>query len=243
MIIYLIFLTILILTFKHIYEIHNVNTSAILEQLPNANSEEITEHLKERKPLLIHNLVNKYEKFNNLSFQKLSDDNPGLIIHDENRYLALKSFSEENNMYLYRNKDLYESLHLKELFDTLYEPFSSQLHTYKRYLLSFYKGLNSIQLTKNKHNLCLISQIYGKSNVYLFNPKHKNDIISPNGTNGMSVKSNDSIKKYGQKINLTQGLLLYIPVEWYYFYEVEQESIIGEILSDNYFTFIYNNLR
>jgi hypothetical protein len=234
MILYLIFLTILILTFKHVYEIHNVNTSAILEQLQSANSEEITEHLKERKPLLIHNLVNKYEKFNNLSFQKLSDDNPGLIIHDENRYLALKSFSEENNMYLYRNKDLYESLHLKELFDTLYEPFSSQLHTYKRYLLSFYKGLNSIQLTKNKHNLCLISQIYGKSNVYLFNPKHKNDIILP---------TNDSIKKYGQKINLTQGLLLYIPVEWYYFYEVENESIIGEIISDNYFTVIYNNLR
>ena len=241
MILYLIFLTILILTFKHIYEIHNVNTSAILEQLQSANSEEIAEHLKERKPLLIHNLVNKYEKFNNLSFQKLSDDNPGLIIHDENRYLALKSFSEENNMYLYRNKDLYESLHLKELFDTLYEPFSSQLHTYKRYLLSFYKGLNSIQLTKNKHNLCLISQIYGKSNVYLFNPKHKNDIILP--TNDMSAKSNDSIKKYGQKINLTQGLLLYIHVEWYYFYEVEQESIIGEIVSDNYFTVIYNNLR
>jgi len=234
MIIYLIFLTILILTFKHIYEIHNINTSAILEQLQSANSEEIAENLKERKPLLIHNLVNKYEKFNNLSFQKLSDDNPGLIIHDENRYLALKSFSEENNMYLYRNKDLYESLHLKELFDTLYEPFSSQLHTYKRYLLSFYKGLNSIQLTKNKHNLCLISQIYGKSNVYLFNPKHKNDIILP---------TNDSIKKYGQKINLTQGLLLYIPVEWYYFYEVENESIIGEIISDNYFTVIYNNLR
>ena len=248
MIIYLIFLTILILTFKHIYEIHNVNTSATLEQLQSANLEEINEHLKERKPLLIHNLVNKYEKFNNLSFQKLSDDNPGLIIHDENRYLALKSFSEENNMYLYRNKDLYESLHLKELFDTLYEPFSSQLHTYKRYLLSFYKGLNSIQLTKNKHNLCLISQIYGKSNVYLFNPKHKNDIISTNGitngtTNGTTDRTNDSIKKYGQKINLTQGLLLYIPVEWYYFYECDTESIIGEIVSDNYFTVIYNNLR
>jgi hypothetical protein len=137
-------------------------------------------------------------------------------------------------MYIYRNKDLYESLHLKELFDRIYEPFYSQLHTYKRYLMSFYKGLNSIILTKNKHNLCLINQIYGQSKLYLFNPKHKNDIIN---------KPNDSIKKYGQKINLTQGLSLYIPVEWYYFYECEQESIIGEILCDNYFTVIYNNCR
>jgi len=30
---------------KHIYEIHNVNNNAILEQLQNANSEEIFEHL------------------------------------------------------------------------------------------------------------------------------------------------------------------------------------------------------
>jgi hypothetical protein len=234
MIFYLIFLTIVILTIKQIYEIHNINSIAVLEQLQSANSEEIFEHLRERKPLLIHNLVNKYEKYNNLSFEKLSLDNPGLIIHDNNRYLSLKSFTEEQNMYLYKNKDLYESLHLKELFDTIYEPFYSQLHTYKRYLMSFYKGLNSIILTKNKHNLCLINQIYGQSKLYLFNPKHKNDIIN---------KPNDTIKKYGQKINLTQGLSLYIPVEWYYFYECENESIIGEILSDNYFTVIYNNCR
>ena len=234
MIFYLIFLTIIILTIKHIYEIHNINTNAVLEQLQSANGEEIFEHLKERKPLLIHNLVNKYEKYNNLSFEKLSNDNPGLIILDNNRYLSLKSFNEEQNMYIYKNAILYESLHLKELFDKIYEPFASELHVYKRYLLSFYKGLNSIILTKNKHNLCLINQIYGQSKLYLFNPKHKNDIMN---------KSNSEIKKYGQKINITQGLSLYIPVEWYYFYEVEQESIIGEILCDNYFTVIYNNCR
>ena len=118
MIIYLILLTLLILTIKHIYEIHNVNTNAVLEQLQSANSEEIIDHLKERKPLLVHNLVNKYEKYNNLSFDKLSQDNPGLIIHDNNRYLSLKSFSEEDNMYIYRNQELYKSLHLgKEKYE------------------------------------------------------------------------------------------------------------------------------
>ena len=234
MIFYLFLLLIIILIIKHIYEIHNINTDAVLEQLQNANKEEIFKHLKERKPLLIHNLVNKYNKFNNLSFYKLSQDNPGLIINHNNKYLSLKSFIKENNIYIHKNKNLYQSLNLKELFDNIYEPFSSQLHINKQYLLSFYKGLNSIELFKNKHNLCLISQIYGKSKVYLFNPKHKNDILN---------KSNENIKKYGQKINLTQGLLLYIPIEWYYFYECENESIISEIFSDNYFTVIYNNIR
>ena len=234
MILYLILLLIIILTIKHIYEIYDINTNAILEQLQNANKEEISEIIKENKPLLVHNLVNKYDKFNNLSFHRLSQDNQGLIINDNNKYLSLKSFVDQTNMFIYRNKDLYQLLNLKQLFDNIYEPFSSQIHFNKKYLLSFYKGLNSIQLNKNKHNLCLICQIYGNSKLYLFNPKHKNDILN---------KTNNNIKKYGQKINLTQGLLLYIPIEWYYFYECDNESIIGEIISDNYFTVIFNTLR
>ncbi len=234
MIFYLLILMIIILMIKHIYEIHNVNNNAILEQLQNANSEEIFEHLKERKPLLIHNLGNKHEKYNNLSFDKLSSDNPGLIFKDQNRYLSLKSFTEEDNIFIYKNPDIYKSLNLKELFDNIYSPFESKIHCNINYYLSLYKGLNSIQLNQNKHNLYIIHQIYGSSNLYLFNPKHKNDILN---------KSNDDIKKYGQKIKLTQGLVLYIPIEWYYFYQTDKESIIGETTSDNYFTIIYNNLR
>ena len=100
--------------------------------------------------------------------------------------------------------------------------------------MSLFKGNNTIQLTQNKHNLLLIHQIYGESKLYLLNPKHKLDILN---------KKNDEIKKYGHKINLTPGIVLYIPVEWYYFYETDNESIIGEIECDNYFTVIYNNLR
>ena len=238
MIFYLLLIAIFILTIKHIYEIYNINTNAVLEQLQRANNEEIFEHLKERKPLLIHNLANKYEEYNDLSFDKLSLDNPGLILHDKNRYISLKSFTDENQIYIHKNQEICESLKLTNLLNEIYKPFESKIHINKKNFISLYKGLNSIELTKNKHNLCLISQIYGKSKLYLFNPKHKNDIF-----NNEEIKSNNSIKKYGQKINLTQGLVLYIPIEWYYFYECEEESIIGEILCDNYFTAIYNNLR
>ena len=56
-------------------------------------------------------------------------------------------------------------------------------------------------------------------------------------------KNIGSIKKYGQKINLVQGLVLYVPVEWLYLIETEDVSITGEIEADNYFTVVYNNLR
>ena len=234
MIFYLLFLAIAILIGKHIYEIHNTNKDATLEQLQSANKEDIFERLKERKPLLIHNLGNKKQEYNELSFKKLSDDNPGLIINDSNRYVSLKSFVDEIQMYVNHNDTLCDILRLNPLFNEIYNPFQSQIHCNKKYFMSLLKGKNMIPLQKNKHNLYLIHQIYGQSKIYLFNPKHVQDI---------SGKTNESIKKYGQKINLTQGLVLYIPVEWYYFYESEDESIVGEITSDNYFTVIYNNLR
>lgn len=234
MIFYLLFLAIAILIGKHIYEIHNTNKDATLEQLQSANKEDIFEKLKERKPLLIHNLGNKNEEYNQLTFEKLNKDNPGLIIHDKNRYVSLKSFVDEPQIYVNHNDTLCDSLRLKPLFDEIYDPFQSQIHCNKKYYLSLLKGKNMIPLTKSKNNLYLIHQIYGESKLYLFNPKHIHDIKG---------KPNESIKKYGQKINLTQGLVIYIPVEWYYFYECEDESILGEITSDNYFTVIYNSLR
>ena len=234
MIFYIIFFIFAILAAKHIYEISNYNHNGILDQLQSATKEEIYELLKERNPLLIHNLGNKHDEYNNLSFMRISDDNPGHIIHDKNRYVSLKSFTNEKQIYIYKNPDLYDSLRLNKLFDGVYELFRSQIHCNKQYYLSLLKGHHSIPLLQNKHNIHLIHQIYGQSKLYLFNPKHKSDIIH---------KDNNQIKKYGQKINMTQGLVLYIPIEWLYFYETEDESIIGEIESDNYFTFFYNNLR
>jgi len=231
----MIFLFISILMTKHIYEIYNYNHNAVLGQLQSANKEEIYELLKERNPLLIHNLGNKHKEYNNLSFKKISEDNPGHIINDKNRYISLKAFVDEEQIYVYKNPDLYDSLRLRRMFDGVYELFKSQIQCNRQYYLSLLKGSHSIPLTQNKHNIHLIHQIYGQSKIYLFNPKHKSDIINKD--------NNNQIKKYGQKINLTQGLVLYIPIEWYYLYESDGESIIGEIEADNYFTIFYNNIR
>ena len=236
MIFYLLFIIILILIGKHIYEIHNFNYEANIEQLQSANKEEIFEKYKERKPLLIHNLGNKNDLFLNLSFDKLINDNPGHIIFHNNKYISLKTFEDKEigQMNIYKNKDLPLQFQLIDGFDNIYQPFELNIHCNKNYFMSLFKGKNTIQLTQNKHNLLCIHQIYGESKLYLLNPKHKLDILN---------KKNDEIKKYGHKINLTPGIVLYIPVEWYYFYEIDNESIIGEIECDNYFTVIYNNLR
>ena len=236
MILFFILLTLGIIIGKHIYEIHNFNHEAFLQQLQSATSEEIFEKLKERNPLLIHNLGNKNDTIRELTIQKLISDNPGYIINDKQKNISLSVFDDPkvNQMNIYKNNKLPTDFNLINDMNDIYQPFESKIHCNQKYYLSLLKGSNAISLTHNKHNLLLIHQIQGVSKLYLFNPKHKQDII---------LKDNNEIKKWGQKINLVPGLVLYIPIEWYYFWETEEDSIVAEIESDNYFTVIYNNLR
>ena len=103
---FIIFLLVAIIIGKHIYEIHNINHEAVLEQLQSVTKEDIFEKCKERNPLLIHNLGNKNELLRDLSFDKLINDNPGHIIYDKNKYISLKSFADDNQMSIYKHKDL-----------------------------------------------------------------------------------------------------------------------------------------
>jgi len=236
MIFYLFLIIIIILVSKHIYEIHNYNPVFSIESLQSANNEIISEKIKERNPLLIHNLSNKSNLLRDLSFEKLIKDNPGHIILDNKKYISLKSFvdPESEQMNIYKNRDIVSQFRLTPAYDEIYNSFYSPIHCNKNYYLNLLKGNNAIALKCNKHNLMLIYQIHGESKLYLFNPSHRVNIMD---------KPNDQIKKYGHKINLKPGIVIMIPIEWYYFYESNGSSIVGEIESDNYFTVLYNNLR
>ena len=137
MIFYLLFITIIIVVVKHIYEIHNFNHDAILEQLQSVTYGDIVEKLKERKPLLIHNL-GKNESLRELSFTKLIKDNPGHIIYDNNKYLSLETFNDEKvqQMSIYRNPSLCSQFRVTSSFDEIYQPFASKIHCNKNYYMS-----------------------------------------------------------------------------------------------------------
>ena len=61
MIFFFILLTLSIIIGKYIYELHQFNHSADLIQIQNPNHLEIKESIKSRSPLLIHNLIGKYD--------------------------------------------------------------------------------------------------------------------------------------------------------------------------------------
>ena len=133
---------------------------ALLQQLQTATSEEIFEKLKERNPLLIHNLGNKNDLLRNLTIKSLINENPGYIISDKSKNISLSSFKEDEvkQMTIYKNSKLCSDLGLTTNLDQIYEPFKSDLHCNIKYSLSLFKGVNILSLQHNKHNLLLLNQ-------------------------------------------------------------------------------------
>ena len=60
MIFFLICLTLIIICGKYIHDLHNFNHTATLINLQNPDSLNIQELIRERSPMIVHNLLGKY---------------------------------------------------------------------------------------------------------------------------------------------------------------------------------------
>ena len=71
--------------------------------------------------------------------------------------------------------------------------------------------------------------IDGKTTIYLFNPKHKDEILN---------KTNNEIKKWGHKLTLQKDDTILIPTNWYYIQETKDKCIQYHIEIDDIFTYL-----
>ena len=222
---------ILIVCLKYIYDQHQDNLEADLIELYDCNRESILEKKQSKCPLLIHN----HAKID-ITLQGLIQQNPGYMIEDNNKLISFQIWNDTKDVLsIYQNEKLCRDFmidsHLKELSSY----FTDKLNFYPQFFVSLYKGNNRIQLSENKHSIYLLKPIESEIIVYLINPKHKKDIEG---------KEETSIKKWAHRIELRENDILYIPTNWFYFYETKSnDCIIGSYQTDNYFTFVYNHLR
>jgi hypothetical protein len=180
----------------------------------------------------IHTLKNNVEYLNpvytkdpNLFFN--IDDNFGFS-QDINNY--------KNNYanYVYKNEQLFEKLLKKENIFNCNIFNDSHYYFPINYTVSIISGENSIPLKKCIHNKNIIGILDGEVTIYLFNPKHKSEIVN---------KENNEIKKWGHKKNLKKNDLLIIPPYWSYIQEIDNKVIQYHIDIDTYFTFIPNYIK
>jgi hypothetical protein len=231
MILSLFLLLILLVSVKYCYDLHQFNPEAELIELHNCNPITIQEKYKLRSPLMIHN----HSKID-ITLESLIRTNPGYIIVDDNKYLSFDSFDKnEHPLSVYQNKKLCKDLEIYPHLEQISELFLDKLHCNRQYSVSLFKNKNRLTLSENKNNILILKPIQNHITVYLINPKHKLDIDG---------KDEASIKKWSHKIEVNENQILSIPTNWFYFYETNQnDTIIGTIQSDTYFTVVYNHFR
>ena len=234
MLIHFIIILFIIISCKYNYDMIQFNQITDIKEIHKANKVHIQTELKDKNPIIVHNLLSNYDSLKHISIESLNKSEPGYIIKDNQKLIALDKFITSDQMFIHNNTSMISEFKFESDLNTCSDYFHDKLSCNIKHYLSIYKGNHSISCNKNKHNVTLLHQIYNQSIIYLINPKHTEDIKG---------KSTEEIKKWSSKLIIDSGQILYIPPEWFYFYETKDTSIIVTTMSDNYFTCIFNTLR
>ena len=215
-------------TINKVYDMLQYNPNATIITIDQPNIDRIELEIRNKCPLIIKSIPNHAD----LTIESMNYRIPGYIIKDGNTLISLDKLQKSDIISIYKNSRLVEDYQLTTYYSSLEGLFSSYFTCGSNSYLSLYRGTHTTPLLKNYRETLLIQPISGQVIIYLFNPKHERDI-----------KGQESIKKWGIRLELNKDNLLYIPPEWYYFYESHEEVILAHIETDSYSTFLFNYLR
>ena len=217
-------LFLLIMFIKNILDMNKYNKNSTLISI-----DDISE-LEENKIILDPVLIS-YQFNKDILIKELIDNNPIKYFKDNQNLIRFNDFNINKDIFINKNKELFDELNCQELCDKIYKKFKLFYSSNNNYFASIFQGNNITKINKNKHNICVIGCLNGKCNIYLYNPKH------------VDYLENKNNKKWAIQVNLLNNNLLYIPSNWFYNIETEEDCILFHIDADNYFTSIYNEYR
>lgn len=227
MILNIILLIIIFLIISHIVDMLNYNKEGQIIEIN--NKEKIKPEIKNKNPFLYRG---KYQT--NYTIDSLHKSNPGYIINDNNKLISLELLHKSDVISIHKNKNLVQGFNMEPIYEEIYGNIRDYLDIGIQKYLSIYKGKSVIELSKNIHNILLFTPLQGTIIFYLFNPKHYENI------KGYEI---NKIKKWGIRLELSVNETLYIPPEWLYIYETNNESLVTQIEGDTIFTYVYNFIR
>lgn len=216
----------IIIFIKSIIYVHKFNENANLIEINDI--EKITKNKKILDPLLLN-----YGNIEDIDFPNFVKKNMNSHYKQYDTIIRLLDFYLNKDVYIYKNSELLEDLKLNHKIEEIHNIFKLYLSSNEKYYISIFQGNNKINLQKNKHDIMLIYCINGKCNINILNPKHK-DLIN---------YKKENLDKWHIDIELKEGMVLYIPCEWYYKMETKEDCKLLHADSDTYFTSIYNEYR
>lgn len=145
-------------------------------------------------------------------------------------------YNYKNNLpsFVFKDKELFERISGPSFILDPNFLNESHFHTPIQTFTTIICGKNNISLKKCIHNHNIIGVLDGEATIYLFNPKHKEELLN---------KENYQIKKWGHKKKIQKGDILFIPPYWSYIQEINEGIIQYHIDIDTYFTCLPNLLK
>jgi len=214
----------IVLVIYHIVDSQKYNKNGYVYHTNNTN--ELANNIGQLNPILYHS------DFVNDSFETSQTENPDYQVKNGTQMIHLQEYSKKTSVYVFKDKHICRDLKLEKEFDYSVQDIPNhRLLFLPNVSVSIFKGTQSVPLQKCIHTHNMIEVVKGESIIYLFNPKHKEDI---------QHKENNQIKKWGHKIRLLPKMTLFIPTNWFYIQEIEDETVQYHIDIDSVFTFIPN---
>ena len=161
---------------------------------------------------------------------------PGYIIKDGEKLISLEQLLQSEVIHITDNQKIIDDYQLNTHCDKVVDLIKNTMTCDISYKLSLYKGNYQSKLYKNYRENLLLQSLNDSYILYLFNPKHEQEI------KGLNL---NSIKKWGIKLDVAKDTIVVIPTEWSYFYEQtdNKELLLCKIECDSISTWIFNRLR
>jgi hypothetical protein len=173
-------------------------------------------HVKGATPTLLYNK----------NYQLPPIDFKENIIQAGGEIVSLSSYKDkQTSLFLYKDK----SIDLKTPPIPLTDVYDSKLLLTPESSFNVIRGEHITSVQKNTYNYMFLETLDGYSVIYMIHPKFKNEL--------------NNYKENGYKLILQPKTILYIPTNWYYIQEINENVVQKNTLVNDIFLCVPNSVK
>ena len=173
-------------------------------------------HVKGATPTLLYNK----------NYQLPPIDFKENIIQAGGEIVSLSSYKDkQTSLFLYKDK----SIDLKTPPIPLTDVYDSKLLLTPESSFNVIRGEHITSVQKNTNNYMFLETLDGYSVIYMIHPKFKNEL--------------NNYKENGYKLILQPKTILYIPTNWYYIQEINENVVQKNTLVNDIFMCVPNSVK
>ena len=214
------------------------NTNEVL-QINNFNKNNYDNFLREKKPIIVNNIFNNTNAFNNLKIKNIDENTKLDIYKDANQLMKSNIKNYKNNFTLALLNDNLNIVNTG--YNNLLPPLS--VKTYKQIIYGKEGNKTMIITVKSEHEIFICSD--GECIISLFKPIQTNFLKTNNNFtknfNNSYINSNIKIKTLN--ISLNTGDCIIIPSGWSYYLLFKKPTLLYNIKNDDIFFLSFSWIR